>query len=54
MIKVYIIDDHPLMIMGIKNLIQSGNDEFRVVGSAGNIQCVLSHWQIEFWKLEYG
>ena len=41
MIKIYIIDDHPLMVMGLKDLIRHGTDDLCVAGSAQDIESAL-------------
>jgi len=37
MIKLFIIEDHHIIVAGIKNIFRSKNDEIRVIGSAKNV-----------------
>src|ERR1039457_6574073 len=51
MIRVFIIDDHPWIIDGLKYKFRSSRDEIEIIGSAAMISEVLDKLKIEDFDL---
>ena len=37
MIRLFVIEDHPVIVTGLRNLFRPSRDEIEIVGSASNV-----------------
>ena len=43
MIRLFAIEDHPVIVTGLRNLFRPSRDEIEIIGSANNVDDAILH-----------